>query len=129
MTRELKPCPFCGGEAEIHHVPDMFSPRRNVYWGQCCSCRMSGKHHRTRQKAIVAWNTRAVEVCEIVGFADAEPLPIIPERTCIAEENIGASYGDCMFVCSECGADFDNEEFPRYCPQCGARVVEKGDGE
>lgn len=97
---ELKPCPFCGGEATFH----TYGGTCNVV---CDDCRIGTLRlgRIDEHEVIGAWNTRA-------------------ERTCIAEENIDASYGDCMFVCSECGADLDNEEFPNYCPQCGAKVVE-----
>lgn len=106
--QELKPCPFCGGDADEYEGD----------YGNGIYCMMCGAmvgepihlEYRTTKRvsideAIDAWNTRS-------------------ERTCIAEENIDASYGDCMFVCSECGADLDNEEFPNYCPNCGAKVVE-----
>lgn len=104
MTNELKPCPFCGSEVAVRYEPNC-----DLYYVHCYACGAetgdSGLY-RKEDKAIEAWNTRA-------------------ERTCIAEENIDASYGDCMFVCSECGADLDNEEFPNYCPNCGAKVTEE----
>lgn len=101
--RGLKPCPFCGGAAEIW--TDGYGEWGLVSHRAGCLFPQYPNHHI--QKAdFDAWNTRA-------------------ERTCIAEENSDASYGDCMYVCSECGADFDNEEFPKYCPQCGAKVVDE----
>lgn len=109
---ELKPCPFCGGKARLIRKPIFsidggFMANDGSYHIVVCdtpSCASVGYYGR-EQEAIDAWNTRA-------------------ERTCIAEENSDAFYGDCMYVCSECGADFDNEEFPKYCSQCGAEVVE-----
>lgn len=56
--KKLKPCPFCGGEARIIHVKQLWDPR-NAFWAQCQKCRMSGKHFETEAEAIEAWNRRA----------------------------------------------------------------------
>ena len=92
---ELKPCPFCGGEAQA---------RRNMvgYWLVVCDtpyCSSIGGYN-TEAEAIAAWNTRA-------------------ERTCknINGENWWA------FECSECG-EMIEQGVPEYCPECGAKVVE-----
>ena len=59
MPNELKPCPFCGGEAEIIKTNQCMAK----YYSVVCknkSCRgrgakpISSKHH-----AIAAWNRRA----------------------------------------------------------------------
>ena len=61
---ELKPCPFCGGEAEI--VPHRFYNERHGrfetqnYGVECSSCHTSGwLWWETEQRAIEAWNRRA----------------------------------------------------------------------
>ena len=50
MSEELKPCPFCGGEAEI-------------FESAICQIRCSNCNARscwnTKDKAIEAWNRRA----------------------------------------------------------------------
>lgn len=54
---ELKPCPFCGGEAEP------FNPFENTEgtWCVLCSeCAASTGFEQTEAEAIAAWNTRAV---------------------------------------------------------------------
>ena len=50
MDNELKPCPFCGGEARlIGHSP---------YSITCCKCRATTVICNTPEKAIDAWNYR-----------------------------------------------------------------------
>lgn len=54
MTNELKPCPFCGGEAKcieyygLHHVV-------------CFDCHISGRDSQSIETAQEAWNTRPLE--------------------------------------------------------------------
>lgn len=109
MNIELKPCPFCGGEANT--IQTRWSNNR---WYTCCpSCDtingllegydIAGRYE-TEAEAAEAWNTRA-------------------ERTCHDE-----SGGDpCAFVCSQCGSvrNHPEDEPVAYCPNCGAKVVEE----
>ena len=48
----LKPCPFCGGEADLHYLG------QNVYVVHCSKCRAETDPYSGREDAIVAWNTR-----------------------------------------------------------------------
>ena len=53
----------------------------------------------------------------------------VPERTCRYEfvANIvrcGISLNSCGLKCSECGRDQIYMEAPKYCPECGCKVVE-----
>lgn len=69
---ELKPCPFCGGEAQQIMVRD----GRQVF---CGSCRASGPpaYHGTTsmrsalKRADDAWNTRALPSQEDAGLREA----------------------------------------------------------
>ena len=71
--KELKPCPFCGGEAEI--VKQVDTP----FYGVGCKdgwCIGAGTKHENYigyDKAAKAWNTRTVKVdvtrfCEVSGL-------------------------------------------------------------
>ena len=110
MTDELKPCPFCGGEAHISASSDGYGVE---CWNRRC-IDMQMDELPTEAEAIDAWNTRAERTCRDTG-------------------------GYLMFRCSECGCsvevdDFDSGEpnifvdgiaaTPRYCPNCGAKVVD-----
>ena len=110
MNIELKPCPFCGGEAVTEFDSD---------WGMVVRCsRDCGamtveRRYPLTTDPVKAWNTRA-------------------ERTCraIHHDNLNESegMGDAWEVCSECGALLavitDNQPTPNFCPSCGAKVVE-----
>ena len=63
MNKELKPCPFCGGEAVINviepheHVVVNLPPYPGGAFIECtgCACAMSGQ---SEEEVIEAWNTR-----------------------------------------------------------------------
>lgn len=94
--KELKPCPFCGGKA-ARAVTDLY------FWAiRCGKCGAENGNHDTQQEAIEAWNIRA-------------------ERTCRAESH-DCGDGVTGLYCSECGNYIDEND--KYCPSCGARVVE-----
>jgi len=56
---ELKPCPFCGGEAKINKMP-----YGDTYKVTCYGCGItigftySHIHPKTKEEAVTAWNTR-----------------------------------------------------------------------
>ena len=52
---DLKPCPFCGGEAVIDVDPDAV---RWKYYAVCNRCCATSGLTYTPQKAIEAWNRR-----------------------------------------------------------------------
>ena len=65
---ELKPCPFCGGEANIikNEHPRLHRPIKNgLYHVECCECNVMigydtdyGGQFDTKEEAIKAWNKR-----------------------------------------------------------------------
>lgn len=110
--KSLKPCPLCGGPASV------FEYTAGVFWttptveATRIGCDRCGLEIRG-DGAAEAWNTRA-------------------ERTCYARphcstrfDTLGTVIG---FDCSECAyaltQDPDRPILWRYCPNCGAKVVE-----
>jgi Lar family restriction alleviation protein len=64
-NHELKPCPFCGGEAKIRTSVSCY---KSYAWGECVKCKASTKSIYDIDndgsfvfKAIEAWNRRATE--------------------------------------------------------------------
>ena len=53
--RELKPCPDCGGEAEIE-MDDCWYWNYHVF---CQECKIGTDYYDTADEAIEAWNRRA----------------------------------------------------------------------
>ncbi len=51
----LKPCPFCGGEAEI--VSLLYVPY-SIFYVKCKECEISQNPYFEKQDAIAAWNRR-----------------------------------------------------------------------
>lgn len=110
---ELKPCPFCGGEANLVEDPHNWVWSIGCSNDKCLGFSGLGWTYTSEREAAEAWNTRA-------------------ERTCraIPHDNLNESegMGDAWEVCSECGALLavitDNQTTPNYCPNCGAKVVE-----
>lgn len=51
---ELKPCPFCGGEAHIRQNGNRVFP-----WVVCSDCIASTRVYDSVEEAIEAWNRRA----------------------------------------------------------------------
>ena len=54
MSEKLKPCPFCGGAAELY-APEHYGAPREVM----CDCGARGALSYSKAEAIAAWNRRA----------------------------------------------------------------------
>lgn len=62
--KELKTCPFCGGDAEIHACAQLenegMAARYNGEYGvHCTICHVATLPYRGKDAAITAWNRRA----------------------------------------------------------------------
>ena len=60
---KIKPCPFCGGEAQINERYRSGTANRKMYWVSCKACGISQQHdntsgYRYQSKAIDRWNRR-----------------------------------------------------------------------
>ena len=52
---ELKPCPFCGGRAELTAIPSV-----SIHY-RCKRCTASGPYHTAHKDHVEQWNTRATD--------------------------------------------------------------------
>lgn len=101
--KDLKPCPFCGGEASVKVLE--YDDDCKV-WGVFCESDLASEYshghfvdnYATEAEAIAAWNTRA-------------------ERTCKPVEMDG------VMRCPDCDYPLGIMSVPAYCAGCGAKVV------
>ena len=63
MPNELKPCPFCGGGANLNS--DTNGLNQKIFWVECAMTKSICKvipttwRYKTKEDAIEAWNERA----------------------------------------------------------------------
>ena len=64
MKEKLKPCPFCGGKAELYKVEWKMDKRgvpSRPYWIFCTECNIATPSVGTKRAAIKRWNRRTKE--------------------------------------------------------------------
>lgn len=140
MSDELKPCPFCGSES-APHVTDCIETMvcRNIaecedetlFWVTCSvlrgGCGAEAGYVRNRADAVAAWNARAAVTDEQFSLAVHDGRAWQAVRECLMSPARGGGW-----YCSECSvwvapgpmANATEHLAPRYCPNCGAKVVE-----
>lgn len=96
---ELKPCPFCGGEASNFIA--------GIYCNECGAG--VSRYGKTNEQVVEAWNTRHERTCRTVWHSN--------------------EFGLFDLHCSECCSLLliqrdGSETQPNFCPNCGARVKE-----
>lgn len=111
---ELRPCPFCGGEATL-------SEDDGGYLVDCGVCGAAvGYFGRglpdARGAAVAAWNRRAERTC---GEWRGDPRP----------DAVGwaAEHEDDELWCEHCDVELDEDW--TYCPHCGARIEVSADAD
>lgn len=57
MSKELKPCPFCGNDAEILELE--YKEQQKVYGIRCKSCFCKTGYYTSKSGVREAWNRRA----------------------------------------------------------------------
>ena len=65
---ELKPCPFCGGEATVLPVAMPKSIRHQPSCDEENGCGLTLRHYSTEADAIAAWNTRTEDYRDVLCF-------------------------------------------------------------
>lgn len=60
MNSELKPCPFCGGNAELttDHHDYSNGEHTSTYGVNCTKCFIEPQRLQSPESAILTWNTR-----------------------------------------------------------------------
>ena len=116
-NRALKPCPFCGGEAEVAEIDTMYL---HGFVARCMNdgCLITAETmcmYPTESEAAEAWNTRAKLVCRIEKYCG--------EWGCTA---CGGTVGS-DDPRSELYIDGNAVELWNYCPNCGAHRMKRGD--
>lgn len=112
MSTDLKPCPFCGGVANvIDHHNDDGSVSVGCNNDTCMGFSGLGWLFKTEAEAAEAWNTRAERTCKL------EPLEAFYITANMLDQT---EWG----VCSNCGTASPIDS--TYCCECGARVL-RGD--
>lgn len=116
---ELRPCPFCGGTPLLSEGPYDWDCGGRYYYSASieCACGLTLEVDNPGPKvytsdaealnfAIDAWNTRA-------------------ERTCTVEGVYDYYESNDLWAVLSCGHEFEwnDDEPPAYCPECGAKVV------
>ena len=116
MAEMLKPCPFCGGEADVHYFAHDDSECTVMCSNPNCrasvSARSCGSMTTAYNRARKLWNRRVERMCRVGCYPPGH------------EDNLHYE------VCSECGTILTasrpgdgHAARASYCPSCGARVV------
>lgn len=109
MASDLKPCPFCGGEAELV----FFGGAYCAISCQTCNCRTDAMDFDDAVRAFETWNRRAERTCRM----DVDEWRNTVRCTACGHEECNPCSNGCMY---------GNAKFRwRFCPNCGAKVAEE----
>lgn len=119
MSDDLKPCPFCGGEAnawEYEDEQDVLDPTslgwigtRCITWHcvGCESCEISISR-LSKDDAEAAWNARAERTCRMNHVLLYDEMAVD-----------GIECDECFYI----EVHSLDDPLPDCCPGCGAKVV------
>jgi Lar family restriction alleviation protein len=57
-SSQLLPCPFCGGDADVHEVESVGGGGRVIHRAECVDCDANQIGHARHIDAVKAWNAR-----------------------------------------------------------------------
>ena len=128
MSEELKPCPFCGGEARAFRCEE--SGTFDVQCQQCGAIPFIGSRtseRKTMADVIAAWNARAAVTDEQFSLAvhDGRVWQVVRECHMVSV-SLYDEEGVDGIECDECGWSDVHEWYdpmPEFCPECGAKVA------
>lgn len=103
MSEELKPCPFCGGEAQTGKSYSGF------YSVECMNCGMQSGYYDTESEAITAWNR-----------AMGERTAKVIEHDASITVTDGYKYQRSEYLCGACKKKVIGGD--EYCSHCGCRL-------
>ena len=110
MTNDLRPCPFCGGEAHAALAAYASGATAHVVCDGC-GAKVYGysRGERGLRDAVESWNRRAERTCHVESSHE--------------EEGDGCySYFEYELTCGHETA-WGDQLPPSYCPECGRRVL------
>ena len=118
--KELKSCPFCGGEAKIEHIDDDY-----LCYAICTKCYATAQGFlnypgsNSEEKAVYAWNRRVGEL----PAADVADVQEVKHGYWQNKYRSGTTIKE--GVVSSC-CDMWNNRKSLFCPNCGARMDGEG---
>jgi Lar family restriction alleviation protein len=100
--RELKPCPFCGGEAAYTQILGNYGRPHEVY---CSTCDGGITEGRSKDGVIHNWNTRPIEDALNARIAELEAeIDQLTAHDATERQNDKCSKPE-PNVCEACGGD------------------------
>ena len=120
---DLLPCPFCGGEAQFVMESDWLVPGEvmvTAWKVECSRCWASPKpnnYEGDKRLAAERWNRRAERECRDVSRREFFRCSWCGHSLEVQYDDSDLYDGDCVAGCFG------------YCPYCGARVEDGGDGD
>ena len=94
MSKILKPCPFCGGEAFYIKIMGNYEKPHEIYCSKCDGAITEG---RSEKQVVTNWNTRPIEdaltarIAKLDGYID-QLIEVGNEITLVARDIYELDY-------------------------------------